>query len=254
MNALVLCAGFGKRLGPIGAEAPKPLLEVGGAPIVEHILRRLALAGVRDVFLNLHYRAEEFAPRLGDGAACGVKLTYRYEPVPLGTLGTSRNLLEETNADLLVHYGDIITDHDLGALVAQHRARGAAATILLHDRPGSNSFARLADDDRVVEFIERPETPPDAAGAPAWAFSGICVLSPDCLTALSAAAEHEAVLDLPRDLFPALARAGRLFGHRLAGYRCAIDSVARLEAAREAFATGRIRPVGQAASSMREGL
>ncbi len=240
MKALVLCAGFGTRLGALCDDRPKPMLEVGGIPIVEHIVRQLAGAGFADIIINLHYRAEQFPAHLGDGARFGVHIEYRLEETPLGTAGTSRQLLAELGEDLLVHYGDILTNHDLQALVRQHRRTGAAATALLHQRPGSNSFAQLDERDRITRFVERPQTPPGEDSRAVWAFSGICVLAPGCQSLLSAL-PGGMVLDLPRDLFPTLARQRSLFGQRLHGYRCAVDSEARLQAARSAFAAGEFR-------------
>ena len=104
VKALVLCAGFGRRLGSLCQDSPKPLLEVGGLPIVEHILRRLGQHGVEEVFINLHYRAEQFPARLGDGGRFGFPLRYLHEPAPLGTAGTARDVLARVDGDLLVHY------------------------------------------------------------------------------------------------------------------------------------------------------
>ena len=238
MKALVLCAGFGTRMGETCAEQPKPLLQVGGAAIVEHILHRLAGHGFHDVFVNLHHRAEQFEPQLQGGDRFGVKLRYLHEAAPLGTAGTSRQVLAEGNEDVLVHYGDILTDHDLRGLWAQHRSSGAAATLLLHQREGSNSFVKMGADGRITQFLERPARRPPPDGRATWVFSGICVLSPACLSVLP----DQAGLDLPRDVFPALVRQGSLFGQPLAGYRCAIDSPARLEAARAAWHSGEMRP------------
>jgi mannose-1-phosphate guanylyltransferase len=252
VKALVLCAGFGTRMGDLCADAPKPLLQVGGSAIVEHILRRLAGHGFRDVLVNLHHRAEQFEPRLQRGQRFGVQLRYLHEPAPLGTAGTSLQVLAEGTEDLLVHYGDILTDHDLFALWQQHRTTGAAATILVHQREGSNSAVKLGADGRVTQFLERPRQPPDDDGQPTWVFSGICVLSPAALPALGDR-PGPAPLDLPRDVFPALVEQGVLFAQPLAGFRCAIDSQARLESARAAFGQGRVRDMAAMTGAERRG-
>jgi mannose-1-phosphate guanylyltransferase len=242
VKALVLCAGFGTRMGDLCTDAPKPLLQVGGSAIVEHILHRLAGHGFRDVLVNLHHRAEQFEPRLQRGQRFGVQLSYLHEPVPLGRAGTSRQVLAEGAEDLLVHYGDILTDHDLFGLWQQHRATGAAATILVHQREGSNSFVKFGAEGRVTRFLERPQLRPGDDGDPVWVFSGICVLSPAALPAF-ADRPGQGPLDLPRDVFPALVEQGVLFAQPLAGFRCAIDSQARLESARTAFRQGQIRGI-----------
>ena len=240
MKALVLCAGKGTRLGAVCVDRPKPLLDVGGAAIVEHILLRLARHGFAEVYLNLHHQAAAFPAHLGDGARFGLRLHYLHEAAPLGTAGTSLALLARLGEDLLVHYGDILTEHDLGALAAAHRRTAATATALLHQRAGSNSFALLDKDDRVTTFLERPAVMPVAADQKSWVFSGVCMLSPACLDVLPVptSAGSDALLDLPRDLFQPLAVQGKFFGQRLVGYRCAVDSQERLEAARRAYAGG----------------
>jgi NDP-sugar pyrophosphorylase family protein len=240
VNALVLCAGFGRRLGALGENRPKPLLEVGGIAIVEHILWRLSAQGFTRVFINLHYRAEEFGPRLGDGSRFGLELHYRFEPAPLGTGGTARDVLADLGEELLVHYGDILTDHDLRQLVDQHHRSPAWATVLLHQRPGSNSAVMLEEDGRISRFVERPSQPLPPEQRPIWSFSGVGVLSPVALAALP----QRSPLDLARDLFPDLAAAGRLYGQQLAGHRQAIDSPERLQAAQDDWALGRFRPFG----------
>src|SRR5258706_12171484 len=144
VKALVLCGGFGTRLGALCAERPKPLLEVGNLALVEHALLRLARAGIRDVFVNLHFCAAQLRAKLGSGARYGVALEFFEEPALLGTAGTPRALAQRHDLDgLLVHYGDVLSEHPLAELVRAHRASSASATIVVHQREGSNSRAVL---------------------------------------------------------------------------------------------------------------
>ena len=235
MKALVLCGGFGTRLGALCSDRPKALLEVGQLALVEHTLLRLAAAELREVFVNLHFGAEQLQKRLGDGSRYGVTLEYFDEPSLLGTAGTPRALAARAGHDgLLVHYGDVLSEHPLAELVRRHVASGAEARIVIHERPGSNSRVTLGSDDRVERFVERPSGPASDANPSPWAFSGICVLSRQCLSRLPATPGA----DLPRDVFPALAEARQLLAERHVGYRCAIDSAARLQSARDAWKSG----------------
>lgn len=243
MKALVLCAGYGRRLGGLTRDRPKPLLEVGDHTIVEHILEGLAARGFTDVWINLHHHAAQFPARIGDGTAFGVRIQWLIEPEPLGTAGTVASLRDAVGDDpLLVHYGDILTDHDLGALMAAHDRSDAWATALVHQRAGSNSIAVLGKGDRIERFVERPTVPSIGVGASEpWAFSGICVLSPDAIAGIP----RMDGADLPAHVFPVLAERGRLFAQRLAGFRCAIDSAERLEIARRALASGAFVPAAR---------
>lgn len=241
MNALVLCGGYGRRLGSLCETAAKPLLRVGDASIVEHILIRLARHHVRRVWINLHYRVEDFVELLGDGRRFGVELHYLHEPSLRGTAGTAADLaasLGDDDAELLVHYGDILTEHPLDRLISAHRSSGAAATALVHRRQRSNSRAWIGEDGWIRRFEERPEHPLGPHDGDPFAFSGICVLSPPALAALPSARP----LDLPRDVFPGFAAAGHLYSQIVQGYRCAVDSPERLAAAREAFLAGVFGP------------
>jgi mannose-1-phosphate guanylyltransferase/phosphomannomutase len=135
---------------------------------------------------------------------------------------------------LLVHYGDVLSEHPLGELARRHAESGARARIVIHERAGSNSRVSLGAGDRVERFLERPSDSVAVSSGSNWAFSGICALSHQCLLSLPDAAGA----DLPRDVFPALAAAGQLLAERHVGYRCAVDSPARLESARAAWKTG----------------
>jgi len=245
MKALVPCAGFGRRLGELCRDRPKPLLDVGDGTIVEHILANLASQGCTDVWINVHHRAEQFPARLGDGSRWGVGIHWLLEDAPLGTAGTVASLREHAGDEpLLVHYGDVLTDHDIGGLFAAHARlaeHGAWATILVHQRVGSNSVAMLGDGDRIDAFVERPTAPVSPGPGEPWVFSGICVLSPAAMASIPEARPA----DLPAHVFPVLAERGRLFGQRLAGFRCAVDSAERLELARRAVASGAFVPAAR---------
>ncbi|MCG8555213.1 MAG: nucleotidyltransferase family protein [Proteobacteria bacterium] len=237
MKALVLCAGYGRRLGTLCADRAKPLLEVGDRAIVEHILGALARHGICEVHLNLHHHAQQFRNHLGSGARYGLAISFSYEQSPLGTAGTLRALREHfDDGPLLVHYGDVLTEHDLASLFGVHCERSALATLLVHRRRGSNSYAHVDERGLVKRFVERPRVaPPFADPEGSWAFSGLCVLSQAALDELDVMQAQ----DLPRDAFPRWAAAGNLWAQSLAGYRCAVDSPERLKSARKDFDSGR---------------
>lgn len=133
-----MAGGEGTRLRPLTAGQPKPLLPVANRPIMEHVLRLLRRHGIVETVVTVQFLASLVRTYFGDGEELGMRLSYATEVTPLGTAGSVRNA-EQALCDgpFLVISGDALTDIDLSALIASHRARGALVTICLTPRrPG----------------------------------------------------------------------------------------------------------------------
>jgi len=234
---MVLCAGFGTRLGELTREIPKPMLGLAGRPMLEYILANLRRHGVTEVMVNLHFRPEAIRSHFGDGSRWGVQLSYSEERELLGTAGGLKNveMFFRDEPDFLVHYGDVVTDQNLSALRRFHEERGALVTLLIHQRAKSNSVVTLDGANRIVGFLERPTEAAREGQSSPWVSSSVFLCSREVLAAIPAGTPS----DLPRDIFPKLIGTRRLFGFPLSGYRCAIDSPERLAEARSAIAEGR---------------
>lgn len=128
--AVVMVGGRGERLRPLTDTVPKPLLPVGGEPIVTRILKRLATAGVEDVWLTVNYLPDAFEAAIGDGSQLGLRVRYLHEQQPLGTAGSLALLPSaEVGGPVVVTNGDLVTGLDFAALLAFHTERGAALTV-----------------------------------------------------------------------------------------------------------------------------
>jgi mannose-1-phosphate guanylyltransferase/phosphomannomutase len=233
MKAIVLCAGYGTRLGELTKEIPKPMLLIEGHPLLAYILGHLQRHGFKEVGINLHFKPELIRDYFGDGAKQNMKLAYTYEPELLGTAGGVKNLEHflTGEAEFLVQYGDVITDQDFSAMLRFHRAKAAIATLLVHHRIKSNSIVNLDSEGRIVSFLERPTEEARCGQKSPWVNSGICI----CSSELLALIPENSVCDLPRDIFSKLVSTGRLYGFPLTGFRCAVDSANRLAQARTEF-------------------
>ena len=239
MRAMVLCAGFGTRLGELTREIPKPMLDVAGRPMLWWILRHLRAQGFAEAAVNLHFLPEMIPGYFGGGGEVGLALTYSHEEQLLGTAGGVKKMeafLRESDP-FLVQYGDVVTDQDFGALIAFHREKNALATLLLHQRARSNSLVTMDNAGQIVGFLERPSEEARRGVAPGWVNSGVCVCNPEILEQIP----KGAACDLPRDIFAPMTGGGRLFGFGLTGYRCAVDSPERLEEVRAALREGRCK-------------
>ncbi len=128
VRAVIMAGGQGIRLRPLTEHTPKPMLPVGGKPLIEHTISRLREAGIRRINITTHYLSQKITNYFGSGDNFGVELNYVFEEQPLGTAGALR-LLEESDEPLLVINGDIFTRVDFGAMLNFHRKQGADATV-----------------------------------------------------------------------------------------------------------------------------
>jgi len=233
MRAMVLCAGYGTRLGDLTRDVPKPMLPLQERPMLEYIISHLAQHSFNQIAINLHFMPDMIRDYFCDGSRWNVTLTYSYEPELLGTAGGVKRMehfLRQGDA-FLVQYGDVLTDQDLTALLRFHRERRSLVTLLLHERARSNSVVTLDEYRRIVGFLERPTEDARRGVDSTWVNSGICICDPEVLEAIPV----DVPCDLPRDVFPNLIDSGRLYGFPLSGYRCAVDSPERLAEARSAL-------------------
>lgn len=209
MFAVVLVGGFGTRLRPLTNDVPKPMLPVGHRPMIARLVERLEPAGVTDVVLALGFKPEPFAAAFPDGRCGGVRIHYAVEPEPLDTGGAIAFAAREVGVDdtFIVANGDIITDLDPAALVAEHRAGGWDVTLHLTpvDDPSAFGVVEIDDGGLVRRFVEKPspgETDSNLINA------GTYVFEPAVLD-LIARGERCSV---ERQVFPALVADRRLGG------------------------------------------
>jgi mannose-1-phosphate guanylyltransferase/phosphomannomutase len=212
------------------------MLPIDGEPLLAWTLRYLAYQDFKEIAINLHFQSESISNYFGDGAAFGVRLHYSTEERLLGTAGAVKKLAPYFSdaEEFLVLYGDLLLDQDLSAMVQFHRRRKALATLLLHQRPGSNSRVEIDEMGRIVSFIERPSLNERQAVSSPWVNSGVQVLSQRIFDYIP----DGRASDFPKDIYVPLASRGQLVGFPLTGYRCAIDSPERYAEACTAFASG----------------
>jgi len=161
-RAMLLCAGYGTRLGVLSDERPKPLLPVVDIPIIRYGIANLRGHGVTDIVVNLHHKGELFQQELGDGADTGVRVHYSAEPDILGTGGGLKNALKLLDPDgddepFLSHNGKLIFPLDVSALFAQHAADpDALGTLVIRPTPDAEDWGAVRIDDnqpaRIQEF------------------------------------------------------------------------------------------------------
>lgn len=212
MRAVVLVGGEGTRLRPLTLTRPKPMLPVGGIPMLARKLAHLAEHGVTEAVLSLGYRPDAFIAAFPSGEAAGVRLRYAVEPSPLDTAGAIRFAAAEAgflggiDDPIIAVNGDVLTTLDLTAQVAFHRSVEARATIALTrvDDPSAFGVVPCDPGGRVIAFVEKPkreDAPTD------WINAGTYVLDPSVIRAIPA----ETRISIERIVFPELVAEGTLY-------------------------------------------
>jgi len=132
-TAFILGAGLGTRLRPLTERCPKPLLEIGGRPLITYAMDHLREVGVDRFIVNTHHCPEVYLEKFPDRQWRGVPITFRHEPVLLDTAGGLKNiedLLEEDEV-IFCYNGDVMTDLPLDKLCKAHEERRPEATLAL---------------------------------------------------------------------------------------------------------------------------
>ena len=135
-----MAGGKGSRLHPYSALFPKPLMPLGDKPVLEILLHQLRAAGVTEVILAVNHLRHLLEAFFGDGSRFGLSITYSVEDRPLGTAGPIGLVLDRLGEDFFLTNGDLLTTLDMGAMLADHRARRADATIGTYRRELRSEF------------------------------------------------------------------------------------------------------------------
>ena len=216
MKAVILAGGKGSRLYPVTrGDIPKPMVPLGGRPVLEWLILRLRESGIRHICCTLQCLPDQIRDYFGDGSAFGVHMEYRQETEPLGTAGAVKNCRDFVgNEPFFVLSGDGVFDFDLRPLMEAHRRHESAVTMALSPlaAPLSYGLAVTDSEGHVRGFIEKPiweRVVTDLVN------TGIYVLSPTVLDKIPANTAY----DFARDLFPKLLETGQpLFGLPMKGY------------------------------------
>ncbi|NVB78326.1 MAG: CBS domain-containing protein [Kofleriaceae bacterium] len=176
--AVIMAGGRGTRLAPLTDLLPKPMLRVAGRPILERIVLHLVGQGVRRIYLAINYLGHIIRDHFGDGSRFGARIEYLSEEQALGTGGALSLLPEPPTSPVLVMNGDLVTQADVGALLAFHEAGGQKATVAVRKYFHTVPFGCVElDGERLVRLEEKPTLT-------RLVNAGIYVLAPELVTAL----------------------------------------------------------------------
>jgi NDP-sugar pyrophosphorylase family protein len=234
---MVLAAGLGTRLRPLTDDRPKALVDVGGRPLITYNLELLRRFGITDVVINLHYHGAVLREALGDGSAFGLRIEYSPEDPLLDTGGGIKHAEARlAGDDFLVLNSDTIVDLPLDRVIASHRARQAAATLVLRHDPEQARYGTIEIDasERIRRFLGTPEVVTESLDA--FMFAGVHVMSPQVFRFMPASG----AFSMTRETYPKMLAAGAaLYGFPFDGFWRVIDTPADRERAARELATTR---------------
>lgn len=217
MQAVILSGGQGTRLRPLTATTPKPAVPMVNRPMIWYMVDWLARHGVDDVVMSLGFLADGLRSALEDHPVDGVTIRYVEEPEPLGTAGAVRYTADHLEGGLderfLVLNGDVLTDFDISAEIAQHERTGARATLALVPVVDPSAYGLVLTDEqqRVEAFLEKPKR--EDAPADPRINAGAYVLEHDVLEMIPPGENRS----FENDVFPHMVGNG-IYGFDADGY------------------------------------
>ncbi|WP_027937105.1 nucleotidyltransferase family protein [Anaeroarcus burkinensis] len=176
-NWVVLMAGgLGERLRPLTHDCPKPLLRVGGKPILETIIQSFVEYGFYRFYIAVNYKAEMIENYFGDGTKWGVEIRYLREERRLGTAGALHLLQEKPSVPLIVMNGDLLTKVNFKQLIEYHGEQRSDATMCVREYTHQIPYGVVnIDKHRLIEIVEKPVQQ-------FFVSAGVYVLEPEILS------------------------------------------------------------------------
>ncbi|MDO8624953.1 MAG: nucleotidyltransferase family protein [Candidatus Diapherotrites archaeon] len=232
-KAFILAGGKGERLHPLTLETAKPLVEVAGKPILQWNIELLAKYGVEEIVLGIGHLGHQVQHHFGDGSDFGLSIAYSVEQDFLGTAGAlklAEHYLDDQEIFIMMN-GDEVKDvrfEKVKALFDREKAEGCIALTRVSDVSEFGSVK--LDGERITDFLEKSQSPQNEQGL---VNCGAYILRNTVLDLIPTGKK----VSIEKEVFPALAKQGKLFGIEATGQWFPTDDLPRLEKARAGWKT-----------------
>lgn len=207
-EVVLMVGGLGTRLGDLTKDTPKPMLPVGGKPLLEHIVNSFIDQGFCKFWFAVNYLSNIIEDHFGDGSKMGCEIRYLREDKRMGTAGALSLLPERPTLPFIVSNGDLLAKLSLGAMLDRHDQASAEATMAVREYDVQVPFGVVrVDGGMMVGFDEKPVHRHMIC-------SGLYVLSPDVLSRIP----RDQFFDMPQLFQRVVDDGGRAAVHRFDGY------------------------------------
>jgi len=237
MIAVIVAGGKGTRLKNVAEDIPKPMVKIGGKPILEHQINLLRRYGITDIYILIGYLGHIIKDYFKDGKSFGIDIKYSLEDKPLGTSGCVKVLEDKIRDHFIVVYGDIMLDMKLDDFVDFHKSKNGAATLAVHpnDHPYDSDLVIMGDDCRITNFLPKGRKPQYYANL---ASAAVYVLSPAVFNYIP----EDVSTDFAKDIFPEMLKhQEKIYVYKTAEYIKDMGTIDRFERVNQAFVRGKIR-------------
>ncbi len=223
-KALILAGGLGTRLRPITYEIPKALIPIHGKTITEHLFDLFKKYDITEIYLAVGYLRTKIKEKFRDGSHLGINVTYIEETDPLGTAGPIRKGKKYFTETFIVTNGDELKNIDIDSMYEVHKKNKALVTIALTEveEPSNYGVAKMKGS-KILEFIEKPKKGTEPSKL---INSGFYIIEPEVIDMIP-----NGFSMLEKDVFPKLAKEGKLFGYHFKGQWFDTGTMERYETA-----------------------
>ncbi|EKE15380.1 MAG: hypothetical protein ACD_12C00039G0001, partial [uncultured bacterium] len=182
MKVIIMAGGRGERLRPITDTIPKPMIDINGKPVLEHIVNLFKKFGIKDFLFTLFHLPDVITSYFGDGSKFGIHIDYLIENPrqPMGTAGgilAAKKYIDDT---FIVTSGDILREMNLDEIINFHRQKNSFATLNTYKRFGPDPKSMIVFDKQglIKKFIERPN-PENIKENSVWVNGSFYVMEPE---------------------------------------------------------------------------
>lgn len=236
MKLVILAGGKGTRLGL--SHIPKPMVEIGGKPLLQHQIELAKRYGIKDIILLTGHLSHVIFDYFKDGHWLGVRITHIIEPYPLGTAGALKLVEPIINEKrFLLFYGDVMMDFDINALLRYDRKKGGIATLVIHpnDHPYDSDLLDIDEDGFIKGFYPTPRDNKNYYRN--LVNAAVYVLSKRIFSFI----EFGKFMDFGKELFPKLlSMKEKIAGYRTSEYIKDVGTKKRLEEVKSDYESGKV--------------
>lgn len=245
MKTVIMAGGRGTRIASVNAEVPKPMIPIGGKPVLEHEIECLREQGFTDLILTVSHLGNVIMDYFGDGSGIspatgkpfGVQISYFFEKEPLGNAGALFKIKDQLTEDFLLLNADAMFDVDFNRFVAYHKNHGGLVTLFTHpnSHPYDSGLIIANPDGSVDKWLAKED--PRPAHYRNRVNAGLHVISPKVLDVEISTPK----VDLDRQLLKPLAGSGKMFCYDSPEYVKDMGTPERYYAVCEDVLSGRVK-------------